>query len=623
MRLGKLNITFGRGSSSGPTTSEQPGAGPAASSRGSGVDPVAAGSVLRGYGPLAAFGVLFVLMAALVPSVDDRVDTTGFTAAGGQTGGNGGTYDPGGAGAGDGTGSGSGSGSGSGRGSGGGGSVGGAGQGESAAPGGPVSGPVSGPTDSNGPAVQPQEGRGEGSCAGRDLQVPGNPYSPPCMEFEGGSNGGETYRGVHPGKIVVAARMINERGFQQTLAAIAGAEIVDSPADIQRTIKVLEEFFNKHYQFWGRKLEIQFHDGRSSTIEELQGRNQAEAQADAKHVAQTMKAFAELNGATEPYIRSLAGQKTIGIGTPYLSRKWHQDYRPYAWSFFTDCSIVAETAAEVVYKMLSGKQAEFAGSAYQDTTRKFGGLAPENPWYQECQDAFLDILGSKSIPREKINYKLDLNSMSNQAANVVAKLKSQGVTSVLCGCDPIFPVFLTSKAAEQNYEPEWIHIGTAFTDIDIVGQLYDQDQWSRAFGVSALGSPRPVRGGLGYSAYKSIRSDEPAFAVEFIFGSMTILANGIQMAGPTLNPETFAQGLFKWPGGSGPYGTWGFSEGNFTPTRDYRVTYWNRNVLSIENNRKGAYVEAFDGKRYPPGSLPQMGDQQPPVLTADPNYQGG
>ena len=58
--------------------------------------------------------------------------------------------------------------------------------------------------------------------------------------------------------------------------------------------------------------------------------------------------------------------------------------------------------------------------------------------------------------------------------------------------------------------------GTALSDIDIVGQLYDQDQWSRAFGVSFLSSFLPIESGIGYSAYKAVRDDEPAFAVETI-----------------------------------------------------------------------------------------------------------
>ena len=65
-------------------------------------------------------------------------------------------------------------------------------------------------------------------------------------------------------------------------------------------------------------------------------------------------------------------------------------------------------------------------------------------------------------------------------------LKADGVTTVICGCDPIFPVFLSGVAARENYFPEFIIAGTALTDADIVGQLWNQEFASHAFGVSPL-----------------------------------------------------------------------------------------------------------------------------------------
>jgi hypothetical protein len=194
--------------------------------------------------------------------------------------------------------------------------------------------------------------------------------------------------------------------------------------------------------------------------------------------------------------------------------------------------------------------------------------------------------------------------MSNQAANVIARLKDAGATTILCGCDPIFPVFLSTKASEQNYHPEWIVVGGALTDHDLVGLLYDQEQWSRAYGVSFAGSVMPRRAGLGYQAYKQIRDDEPAFAAEIIYAQMYMLALGIQLAGPNLTPETFEQGMFSYPGGTGPYGTWGFSPRHYTPQQDTRIIWWHPEQMSTYNNRQGAYIESYGGQRFPVGQLP-------------------
>ena len=142
--------------------------------------------------------------------------------------------------------------------------------------------------------------------------------------------------------------------------------------------------------------------------------------------------------------------------------------------------------------------------------------------------------------------------MSNQAANIIPKMKSAGVTTILCGCDPIIPVFLSGTAARQGYFPEFIIVGTALTDTDIVGQLWNQDFAKHAFGVSSLTEPKPAQASVGYAAYKSVRQDEPAFSVEFIYYQMAQMAIGFQMAGPNLTPENFEAGMFAFPRSSAP-----------------------------------------------------------------------
>jgi hypothetical protein len=520
--------------------------------------------ILRGYGPLVAFTVLFALMATFLPSTlrDAAQETAPFDPGTSSEGGRSGNEGA---------------------------------KGQKGTKG------TEGSTRQVGGNVAPAKG----SCPDRKQQIPGDPYSPPCVAFTG-SNGGATTRGVTAKEIIVSARMLNEKGFQQTLAALAGAEITDDPPDVKRTIDAFTEYFNRNFQFYGRKIKIAYHNGKGSSTDELLGGGQAEAQADAIHVSQNIKAFAEINGSTAPYADALARQKVLAFGTPYLSRKWHNEHRPFNWSIATDCSIVAETAAEYYVNLLAGKNADFAGDGLKGKPRRLAGLSPENPWYAECHDDFEKYISDHGFKAEdRINYRLDINSMSNQAANVVAQLKSRGSTSIFCGCDPIFPVFLTTKAAEQNYNPEWVVVGVALTDHDLVGQLYDQEQWARAAGVSYAGSILPQRAGIGYAAYKSFKKDEPAFAVEIIYAQMYMLALGIQLAGPNLTPESFERGMFTYPGGKGLYGTWGFPQGNYTPQRDTRILWWNPEAISTFNRKKGAYIEAYGGKRFPLGGLPK------------------
>ena len=44
--------------------------------------------------------------------------------------------------------------------------------------------------------------------------------------------------------------------------------------------------------------------------------------------------------------------------------------------------------------------------------------------------------------------------------------------------------------------------GVALTDHDIVGQLFQQSEWSHAFGVTFRGPTVPKQDTFGYAAYK-------------------------------------------------------------------------------------------------------------------------
>ncbi|MCC7077082.1 MAG: ABC transporter substrate-binding protein [Acidimicrobiia bacterium] len=453
-------------------------------------------------------------------------------------------------------------------------------------------------------------------CPDRTVQVPGDPYSPPCFAFSA-DNGGATTKGVTGDKIVVTARMSRGTGFQDALQQAAGADISDTPEDLMRTMEALAEYFNTRFQLYGRKIEFKFFFGKGDSTVEVLGGGQEGAEADAVQVAEELGAFAELNATTPPFADALSRRNVMNFGAPYMSREWLTQRRPYSWSQLTDCSIVVETTAEYLNKRLAGKPASHAGPGLQGKPRSVGLVAPENSWYQECVKAgraVVDKAGNSSLLVADEKYKLDLGLMSNQATNLIAKLKSTGATTILCGCDPVMLVFMTQKAEEQDYHPEWIVSGVAFSDQDMVGQLFQQDQWQRAFGISYAGAPQPLRASFGYNAYKSVRDDEPAFSVDLIYYQMYMLAIGLQMAGPQLTPETFEQGMFNYPGGTGPAGTWKFGANQYTPTQDAREVWYSRDTRSTQNGEVGAYIDTSPGTRYPVGQWP-AGD--PPV------FQGG
>ena len=67
----------------------------------------------------------------------------------------------------------------------------------------------------------------------------------------------------------------DSESFQQTLASLGGANITDTTADIERTINALATYFDNHFQFYGRKLNIEFFNGQGSITNELLGQRPA------------------------------------------------------------------------------------------------------------------------------------------------------------------------------------------------------------------------------------------------------------------------------------------------------------------------------------------------------------
>jgi hypothetical protein len=548
--------------------------------------------LLKGYGPLAGLLLMFVLMAAFVPSIAREQTVVSVGGAGGGAG-----TSPG-AGATAGTSS-----------SGAAANAGSAGTAGSAAR-------TSGNPARPGTAASGAAGAAA-PCPGKSLQVPGDPYSPPCIAFSG-TNGGATSPGVTGSTITVSYRVTSDgTSFQQQLAALGGAQFADTQADINRTIQGLTDYFNKNFQFYGRKLQIQFFNGQGGITNELLGQGQQQADADAVTAGQQMHSFAELNGVTEPYDDALAQQKVIALGAPYLSANWMSQRAPYEWSVASECNDVATTASEFGTKMLGSASgdanAAYAGGSLHNQPRKFAIIAPDNPWYQDCANAAKAYGDAHGTPiTDDIQYQLDLSTLSSQAASVVSKLSNDGITTIFCGCDPIFPIYLSSRAHEQGYYPEWVVVGVALTDTDIVGQLFDQSEWTHAFGVSYAGPTLPKAATLGYAAYKSVRPDEPANEVNLIYEQMYQLALGIEMAGPDLTPATFQQGLRNYPGSvanapNAEFGTWKFPAGHFSPQIDSSIIYWSPTKTSPYNGRQGAYVVAsprYQSGQYPTGAPP-------------------
>lgn len=445
-----------------------------------------------------------------------------------------------------------------------------------------------------------------GGCTEGKDQIPGDPYSPPCKGYNG-QNGGATAPGVTPTEIRVSVRTQGfDNGMLDALSKVAKAKIPNEPPEqIERTILGLFEYFNKNFQTYGRKITPVLYSGKGDILKEMTGGGQEGAEADAIYAKSEAKVFADVSAVSPVYADALTRKQIINIGAPFVSREWLSQRRPYSWSQFTDCSTVVESVSSYYVTKLGGQTADLAGPGLQGQPRKLAIIAPENSWYQECVNAGLKIINGAGIT-ETLNekYRIDINQMNLQAGEKLAKLKNAGITTVVCGCDPLFLTFLTAKAKEQDYNPEWVITGVALIDNDLIGSIMEQGQWSRAFGVSFSGPPQPSGQGLGYRAYKSVRQDEPSIGVELIYNQLYLLAIGVQMAGPNLNPATFEQGMFAYPKKNGPSGLWGFGPNDYSTSDDAQEVFWNPTTVSPQTKIPGTYINPNNGARFPIGKWP-------------------
>src|SRR5580658_444725 len=149
-------------------------------------------------------------------------------------------------------------------------------------------------------------------------QVPGDPYSPPCISFSG-SNGGATTRGVTANQITITYMNPTDgsQSIDQAIEAVTGSYnsviFPETYAQMLNTLQELVTYFNAHFQFYGRQIVLKVFNGQQDSA----GDNEANVQADALTVADTMQAFAEYNATSLPYVNALTAQHVLNFSGVY------------------------------------------------------------------------------------------------------------------------------------------------------------------------------------------------------------------------------------------------------------------------------------------------------------------
>jgi hypothetical protein len=446
-------------------------------------------------------------------------------------------------------------------------------------------------------------------CTAGARQVAWSDYAPPCTGAFGGSNGGATSHGVTGDTIKLTYRRQNA-SQAAAIRAIAG-EAVPIDAQYEHDLQVYMRLFSSQFELYGRKLQLVPYSGEGDYLQEDLGNGQAQANSDGVR-ARELGGFADLTfpSATSLfYSAALQSQGVIAYGFPVNPQRWYERNSPWQYNTFMSGTAWAAWATNLVCQRMAGETAAFAGdAAFQQRQRVFGLVAVEFPtWLEVADEIAASIEGRCGVKMaRRASYAEDLSTMQQDANSMAAQMQSAGVTTVICFCDPLMPIFITDAAERQQYRPEWV----VQNQFDPIAQGTNQSQFAHAI---AQGPPQTQRGVTeAYRAYKLADPNGEPASIYYAVAYETVLhlASGIQLAGPDLNPQSFRRGVFSIPTGNGQFGLWSGGDGRYTPVVGIGVVWWNPRARSA-NGKAGAWVECEGGTIFPFGNPAAWGDGQP------------
>jgi hypothetical protein len=453
-----------------------------------------------------------------------------------------------------------------------------------------------------GPAGQVQAGADTSRCHGAK-QFTDFPQAPRCVAHTG--NPGATYPGV-TGKTINLV-YFREKDNPVVKGLLQSIGLYSDPKDQQAFLSAMEDFINAKYELYGRKVKISYWQSpcESAPPDDTCMRNDAKALVAERHP------FAVLydNNTNAPsFFDQLSKLHVVNWGGWHFQDSFSTSHRPYHYDVMMGGDAQAELAGEYFCKRLSGKKARFAGSAdLQAKVRKVAVFYPQTEVNTEPAQHLERILKGCGTAVVDVPYSPVTATASSQATSQVSQARNAGATTCMYFSDPIAPFFGTHAMTSQRWYPEHVLVGSGLLDYDVLARLYDPDQWKHAFGPSDTVVYRPLGQQEASITWRAAGRKGNAYSsAELQWGYWVAIANGIQLAGPNLNPGTFEQALLSgsidgqpWTVTRNPHITWShFGPGDYTAVSDAKQAYWDANAISPIDGKRGAYIALDGGRRY-------------------------
>lgn len=438
--------------------------------------------------------------------------------------------------------------------------------------------------------TQPEIPSGYDCFAGRQIE---SVYSAPCAAKFSGKNGGATYPLVSANEVRL--------GLWHAAAVADPGPIADDPksneSGAQRTYRVLQRYFNKHFETYGRRI----------TFYGLTGDNDPANNQAAARDALAKKVFvaSHLN---LPFCEAFVSGGGGVMCNPQIGKVYDRN-RPGFFSFMLDRSTAAAFAGEYVCRRLPATPAIYSGTE-RNKNRKISvvtessidsGQVPlseyQNALQKECGRSYSD----KSYAFGAADAGIALNAAT--------QMNASGVTTVVLEIGVVNTLLLMTAAQSIGWQPEWVMVNTEALDFSSNAAILPATQSQHLFGLTSWEIPRRVEETECYTAYKEIDPDnEPEDAVcRLMWHQLVLMVSAIQQAGPNLTRASFEKGLFSL-GHRYPAEPWaiggGYGPGDYSYMDDVSEVWFSRAEVNPANGQPGAYVFTHGAKRYKRGQLP-------------------
>jgi hypothetical protein len=450
-----------------------------------------------------------------------------------------------------------------------------------------------------------------GHCVdGKQFALPHFVAAPPCQpRWTGSDNGGATYKGVTSKQITVAYYRVKDNPAVE--AALGSTGVRATQQQVSDYLAVEQSFINKRYELWGRKVKLVLFQSQS-----CQGSPPSDDcfRQDARALIAQYHPFAVVfpqNFSGPGFQDELAKLGVVNFGGLGLPGSFNTSRRPYRYDYTMDGDTQAVLAGEFYCKQLANRPASFAGDATLRTAaRKAEILVPDSPETVEPAQRLQSLINSCDHGGGAVikTYAQDTSQAASQTTTLASQAKQNGITTLIYFTDPVLPIYLTPQLTAQSYYPENVTVGSNYLDYDTFGQLYDQRQWVNAFGLGDLPQSQPPAQQDASAAWHDGGGQGAPFAsADGIQAYFSVLAAGLQQAGPQLDPGTFERGVLTLPayGGDPLHSLVKFGAGDYTGVSDVRVTYWDANATSPVNGKQGAYAPLDGGRRFGVGQFPR------------------